>query len=589
MGDYFVASGYLEDLENTVTVDALNGDIAVADSISASNVSSSNININSIFLESYSLATTLTYTSNLLGSNIQTTQLNSQNATINNLTFTGASGSNLVVTDLSAGLGDFYDVQTSVLSASNASVSNLFAQYADATTILGSNVYILSQLLDRSNVPIIDSNSKIDWASLKNIPESNGLDILALAQGAYDLAQLGYDMYQQLRSLLGNTPKLPDNIKDPVSEALGSNNSSNPIYVDWSKLTSRPISTVGTDLGVKTNLFLSDLSKVYRIPTGNFSTNNGNLYNTATSCNLLIDMTTETLYPQAISMGSNQLSTSSAQFGPVIMGSSGISTVSNVSLNIASAMIAPSMTINSNVSAQFISVSNITNQIYTSNLSNAVVPLTLASSCNLVMSSCNYLQLTSCNLNVSQSNLTWIQQSSNPNPFQTPYATTGVSLNNSNIVLKNLQSNQTTLFIQDPAAFKMLFSTSNGSNVINKTVQIDSNQNLTGLCNILLTGEIQNSSIYTSTNSLVVNSNLSTGKDVSVGGVVRTNVIQLGTCGLPVTGSYTPGIYEYNGKLLFSKLDSMVLGDMASGVVNMPSLTPAGYTKTFLANSFFNF
>jgi hypothetical protein len=243
---------------------------------------------------------------------------------------------------------------------------------------------------------------------------------------------------------------------------------------------------------------------------------------------MLINMTTHTFYPQAVSMSNVQLSCSNAQFGPVNIGISGISTVSNVSLNIASATIIPSITINSNASAQFISVSNKTNQIYTSNLSNAALPLTLASSCNLIMSSCNYLRLSSCNLNVSQSNFTWIQQSSNPNPFQAPYATTGLSLNNSNIILKNLQSNQTTLYIQDPANFKLLFSTSNGSNVVNKTVQIDSNQNLTGLCNVLLTGEIQNSSLYTSTNSLVVNSNLTVWKDVTVGGVVRTNVIQLG-------------------------------------------------------------
>jgi hypothetical protein len=123
----------------------------------------------------------------------------------------------------------------------------------------------------------------------------------------------------------------------------------------------------------------------------------------------------------------------------------------------------------------------------------------------------------------------------------------------------------------------------------NKTVQIDSNQNLTGLCNVLLTGEIQNYSIYTSINSVVVNSNLTTGKDATVGGVLRTNVIQLGTGGLPVSGSYTPGIYGYNGKLMFSEQNLMVLGDMSSGVVNMPSLTPAGYTKQYLANSFFTF
>jgi hypothetical protein len=52
--DYFVASRYLEDLKNTVTVDAFNGDIAVADSISTLNVQSSNADIG--ILESYTFA-----------------------------------------------------------------------------------------------------------------------------------------------------------------------------------------------------------------------------------------------------------------------------------------------------------------------------------------------------------------------------------------------------------------------------------------------------------------------------------------------------------------------------------------------------
>jgi hypothetical protein len=136
--DYFVSSGYLEDLENIVTVDALHGDIAIADSISTSNIQSSNADIG--ILESYSFASTLGFTSNLLSSNVQTTQLEAQSATINNLTFFGASESNLVVTDLSAGDGNFYNVQTSLLSASNITASNLLSHYVDATTILGSNI-----------------------------------------------------------------------------------------------------------------------------------------------------------------------------------------------------------------------------------------------------------------------------------------------------------------------------------------------------------------------------------------------------------------------------------------------------------------
>jgi hypothetical protein len=169
------------------------------------------------------------------------------------------------------------------------------------------------------------------------------------------------------------------------------------------------------------------------------STNNGSLYNTTSSCNLLIDMTTEILYPQARSMESNQVSTSNAQFGPVSIGSSGISTVSNVSLNISSAMFTSNITNINSISTKFMSACNISNQIYSSNIANAAVPLTLSSFCNLILNSSNHLQLTSCNLNVSRSNLTWIQQTSNPNPFQDPFATTGISLNTSNIVCKEIR------------------------------------------------------------------------------------------------------------------------------------------------------
>lgn len=98
-------------------------------------------------------------------------------------------------------------MQTSLLSACNASVSNLLASYVDALTILGSNVYIHSQLLDMSNVPIIDSNSKIDWASLKNIPESDGgLSLIDIASAAYDGLQTISDLYDKLKGLTQDVP-----------------------------------------------------------------------------------------------------------------------------------------------------------------------------------------------------------------------------------------------------------------------------------------------------------------------------------------------------------------------------------------------
>jgi hypothetical protein len=141
----------------------------------------------------------------------------------------------------------------------------MLANYMDATTILGSNIYLLHELIDKSNVTIVDSNGKIDWNRLKNFPESDdGLDIFNLAQSAYNLAQLGYDMYQQLQSLLGITPALPDNIKDPLGDALEDSNetSSNAINVAWKRVFRRPIAASNFSIGVKNDLYLSDLSKV---------------------------------------------------------------------------------------------------------------------------------------------------------------------------------------------------------------------------------------------------------------------------------------------------------------------------------------
>jgi hypothetical protein len=97
----------------------------------------------------------------------------------------------------------------------------------------------------------------MDWVRLKNLPESDsGLDIFNLAQSAYDLAQLGYDMYQQLQSLLGNTPALPDNIKDPISDALSDSNetSSNGFNVAWERVFRRPLAASNNLIGIKKDL-----------------------------------------------------------------------------------------------------------------------------------------------------------------------------------------------------------------------------------------------------------------------------------------------------------------------------------------------
>jgi hypothetical protein len=193
----------------------------------------------------------------------------------------------------------------------------------------------------------------------------------------------------------------------------------------------------------------------------------------------------------------------------------------------------------------------------------------VSSTCNLTLMTSNYMQLTSCNLNVSQSNLTWIQQTSNPNPFLDPFATTGISLNTSNIVLKNLQSNQTTLFIQDPTSFKVLFSKSNGSNVTNSTILFDSNQGVSGISNLLLNGDLLNPTLYTSCNSLVVTSNIFSGGyilangDLACSNVVQTGWMQLGSS-LPINKTtYVEGLYSRSAKLLISQDGDAAFSNMS--------------------------
>jgi hypothetical protein len=459
----------------------------------------------------------------------------------------------LVVTEFSAGDGDFYNVQTSLLSTSNIITSNLLSHYVDATTILGSNIYILHEFIDRSNVPIVDSNGKIDWVRLKNSPESDsGLDIFNLAQSAYDLAQLGYVMYQQLQSLLGNTPALPNNIKDPISDALSVSNetSSNGFNVAWERVFCRPLAASNNSIGIKKDLYLSDLSKMFVIPTGNFSGNNGSLYNSTTTSNLLIDFTTHTMYPQMLSMGSNQFSSSNVQLGMINLVGSGISTSCNVPLSIASQIITNNISNTSNILTKFIIAKTLCNTSTLSNGSNAFQDLSVASSCNLNLTSFSngFIRLTSSNLNISESNFKWIQNTSNANPFLTN-STTGLQLNQSNVVIRNLNGSNYSTWVQDFGGVSLTMSYSNGSNQITNNLTIDSNLNISNVNSLSIKSNINIPALATTNSNVFVNSDLSTGKDVICGRVVRSSVMQIGT-GIQATKSMTPGLYGDNARLI---------------------------------------
>jgi hypothetical protein len=386
---------------------------------------------------------------------------------------------------------------------------------------------------------VIDSNPKLSWSNLKDITESDGgLSLFDIAYAAYHGLQTISDLYDKLKGLTQDVPELPEEISNPLKDALGSNESSNPIYVDWSKLTSRPIATTTNsfDAGFKSDIYLSDASRMFSIAQGQFSQDNGNLQNTKSASNLVLDFASKTAYLDKVEL-----------YGA------------------CNSMIIQSNCINTHVIYLNSNTSVTSNGLATTALAATTVSVptimtnTISSACNLTLRTSNYMQLTSCNLNVSQSNLTWIQQTSNSNPFLDPFATTGISLNTSNIVFKNLQSNQTTLFIQDPASFKLLFSKCNGSNVTNSTILFDSNQGVSGISNLLLNGDLLNPALYTSCNSLVVTSNIFSGGyilangDLACSNVVRTSWMQLGNS-LPINKTtYVKGLYSRSAKLLINQ------------------------------------
>jgi hypothetical protein len=165
----------------------------------------------------------------------------------------------------------------------------VYSKYVKSTKITGSNVFF-NQLVDLGGHVVVNSNSKLSWSNLKDIPESDGgLSLFDIASAAYDGLQTISDLYDKLKGLTQDVPELPEEISNPLKDALGSNESSNPIYVDWSKLTSRPIATTTNsfDVAFKSDIYVSDASRMFSIGQGQFSLSAGNpaLY---TSCNSLV-------------------------------------------------------------------------------------------------------------------------------------------------------------------------------------------------------------------------------------------------------------------------------------------------------------
>lgn len=599
MTDFYLSDPYLNNLENQLDVDPLTDLITVSNGIITSNVYASNADF--IFSESYQLATTFAYTSNLLSSNVQTNLLTANNASLCNLTFSSALGSNMILTDLGAGIIDAYDIQTSILTCtSNATFSNLEASYVEAPTVVANMVYI-QQLIDHANDVLINTSNQfcgtMSYSNLLDTPKPGGEDLMAYIQGLYDSLQTLYDIYDTLKSLIGNQPKIPDNLQDALNDSLGDSNdsSSNAINVHWNRVFAKPIATSNNDLGVKNNMYLSDQSKLFVIPSGNYSTNNGSLYNTTTTSNMLLDCTTQSMTLRALTLSNVQLSESNGKFGNILLQSNVLSTVSNIPLQLMSMTVSSNSISTNMASIADISVSNIHNQIISSNLSNVALPLQLTSTCNISLATgqSNYFQVNSSNFKVSESNLVFLQCTSNQNPFLTN-STTGLQLNTSNIILKNQNGSNSSTWVQDFCGLTLTMSYSNSSNQITSNLTIDSNLNMSNLNTLSIKSNLNTPALIATNSNVFVNSNLSTGKDVVCGGVVRSSVMQIGT-GIQATGGMTSGLYGDNARLIldssgtFYPNDTINWNDLTSGTVSMQSVPSTAGWKGNFSKSIFNY
>jgi hypothetical protein len=575
--DYFIEDNFVTNLEVLTLIDNINDTITFSNTVFIENsLETSNIICESLL------------STDIFSSSVNTDLVTSDAATISNLSGYNVSScnlysSNITSHDILADKVETYMSATNLLFSSNILSSNLESTYGEINTLISSTILFLSQVYDRSNNVIIDSNSMIDWKYLKNLPENDeGLDIMNMVQSAYDLAQLGYDMYQQLQSLLGNTPKIPDNIKNPLEDALGSNDQGGSnIYVDWSKLSSRPIATNSTsyDIGFKQNMYVSDLSKIFTIPSANFSMERTNLYNTKTNSNMVFDFTNlhaffNNFQTPFLSINSSNISVTSSNninIGPVLLSSNNLTT--------SSASI--SSIINSNIYTY-----NIYNSSNYSNLQN----LNINSSCNINIytNSNGYFNVNSSNLVITKSNFKFIQSTSNANPFLDS-VTTGLQINNSNIILKSQYGSNSSTLIQDYNQFTLNMSYSNHSS----NLVLDSNLNVFGVNSLNLKNNINGPAISTSqcnlyvNSNIIVNSNIYKNGDAICSGVIRTNVIQLSSSpGLAVTKDMTPGIYGVNSKLLLSENDVIDLSDMISGTMKLNNTSAASWSSSYSKSMF---
>jgi hypothetical protein len=123
---------------------------------------------------------------NISACNIDTVELDAELVNVYSLVLTELSGASCSLSNVLS-----YYVGTQLITTSNlvgqiATLSNVYSEYVKSTKIAGSNVFF-NQLADLGGHVVVDSNSKLSWSNLKDIPESeSGLSLFDIASAAYD-------------------------------------------------------------------------------------------------------------------------------------------------------------------------------------------------------------------------------------------------------------------------------------------------------------------------------------------------------------------------------------------------------------------
>jgi hypothetical protein len=191
--DFFTRSPYLRNLEQNLIVDPWHSNLTFIDTLKGSNIrvqiatfsntiprsltatnanvsqlSSGQVNVGSGTISN--LAAISASLCNISACNIDTVELVARLVNAYSLVSTELSGASCSLSNILSYYVGSQLITTSNLLGQIATLSNVYSKYVKSTKIMGSNVFF-NQLVDLGGHVVINSNSKLLWSNLKDIPE----------------------------------------------------------------------------------------------------------------------------------------------------------------------------------------------------------------------------------------------------------------------------------------------------------------------------------------------------------------------------------------------------------------------------------